>query len=229
MEVYLLEIYENSSANVPDFGLVFKNMDLLLKFVSQHIKKLQPENIEYAENLKDTGLALSLDEEETVRVTILPVIEDVDNDKYDEYLTGKRTKENDKKEHNKDYEDNKHNKHKSVSDDVIHTEEDDEVEITESGETIELPPGSENTITKEELKDGDVIVDFFRNKDRKGNPRYILKGSYDKLKSPKHDPWTVQPIHEATTYKIKIAKNNSTKKNNKNKNKNETRSEEIFH
>lgn len=230
MEVYLLEIYENKDANVPDFGLVFKTMELLLRFVEQHIKKIQPENIEYANELKETGLALSLDEEETVRVTILPVIEDVADDKYNDYITGKKTKSDehiDTKKHNSDKNKDEHNDEKEHNSGKNHNEHtdgdhnehnknddgDDEVEITESKDVLELPAGTENSITTTELKEGDEIIDFFHNKDNHNDPKFMLKSSFDKLPSPKTDPWSRVPIIEATTYKIKLkSKNNVTQK-----------------
>jgi hypothetical protein len=98
MEVYLLEIYENKEANIPDFGLVFKSMELLLKYTEQRITKLQPNFRDDAEELEETGLALSLNDEETVRVTILPVIEDADDDKYNKYVSHKGEKEQEKEE-----------------------------------------------------------------------------------------------------------------------------------
>jgi hypothetical protein len=269
MEVYLLEIYKDKEANIPDFGLVFKSMDLLLKYTEQHIQKLQPNFHDDAEELKDTGLALSLNDEETVRVTILPVIEDADDDKYNEYVShkghkkgesdeddkgeegkthhGKKSKGDDEEEeeeeeggkdeegkaHHEDEDKDEHNKgekgkaHQVVKSAADEDEEDEEgdggkmidgVYVTDGGET-EIPSKSENTTTVERIKDGDTLIDFHDNKDNKENPKYMLMSTFEKLHTPKIDPWNRLPILRATTYKAKIkhtgANTRNTRKNEK--------------
>jgi len=215
MEVYLLEIYENKTANIPEFGLIFKNMDLLLKFVETHIKKLEPEYLEYAKDLKETGLSLSLNEEETVRISILPVIENVEEDKYDKYFT--LNKPLNLVKHEDDL-----NKHRGQEPDSHEGKEEEKngVLITHSDEIVELPEGTKNTLTDDNIKTGDTIVDVFHYKNMKENPRYMLEQTYEHLDVPKRDPWSRSPISEATTYKVKT---NNSRKNSKNRSNNTTK------
>ena len=86
MDIYLLEIYENSKSDIPDFGLSFKTMDILIEFVEKKIKKLTPENIGFAHELTVSGLSLSLDAEETIRVTLIPLIDDINDKRYTDLM-----------------------------------------------------------------------------------------------------------------------------------------------
>ena len=83
MSIYLLEVFENSTIDIPDFGLAFNNIDVLINYIEKKTKKLTPDTIEFAKELKDSGVGFFLDHEETIRVTIIPLVTLVTETKYD--------------------------------------------------------------------------------------------------------------------------------------------------
>jgi len=183
MDIYLLEIYENSKTDIPDFGLSFNTMDLLIEFVEKKIKKLTPENIAFAHELTVSGLSLSLDPEETIRVTLIPLVEHIDDKRYNNLMN-------------------------TTS----------KIKIKESANIIEVPEGSENSITLNSLKTGNTIIDFHGIKNH-NPPLYVRNTTFEKLEEPKRDPWSLMPLKNATSYKIRtVPKKNTLKTNRKNNN-----------
>jgi len=80
---------------------------------------------------------------------------------------------------------------------------------TATTEILDVPEGAENSLTDEEIKDGNALVDFH---DELKHERYYLKSTYDSLKTPKLNPQTRQLIKETKAY---IARVKKTLKNTK--------------
>lgn len=75
------------------------------------------------------------------------------------------------------------------------------VAIPNSGETRHLPLGATNALTEENIKEGNLMVNFGSEY---GNDRYHLKSSFNKWKTlnagHKENPYTREPITNAQTY-----------------------------
>jgi hypothetical protein len=111
MSIYLLEVFENSTIDIPDFGLAFNNIDILLDFVEKKTKKISPDVIEFAKELKDSGVGFFLDEEENIRVTILPLVSEASETKYNNlFAKALAHHDNDKKENPNDKKDDEDDK-----------------------------------------------------------------------------------------------------------------------
>jgi hypothetical protein len=75
------------------------------------------------------------------------------------------------------------------------------VAIPNSGETRHMSPGATNALTDENIKEGNLMVNFGSEY---GNDRYHLKSSFNKWKTlnagHKENPYTREPITNAQTY-----------------------------
>ena len=230
MSIYLLEVFENSTIDIPDFGLAFNSIDTLIEFVEKKTKKLTPDTIEFAKELKDSGVGFFLDNEETIRVTIIPLVTSASETKYDNLFTinhkdGKKTdhKEKTDNKENTDKE-NTDEENKDAENKDTNNNDEEATVIKNSHEIIEVEDGLENSISNAPLVSGDTIVDFHDLMKSHSDPKlYIRKETFDrlpKLKKKVKDPYTQVPINVATTYKIKVKNSkHTTKKNNSKTNK----------
>lgn len=77
--------------------------------------------------------------------------------------------------------------------------------IPNSGETRHLPAGSTNALSAENIKEGNIMVNFGSEF---AEDRYHLKSKYNQWKTlpdgRKENPYTRQPINNARTYKATL-------------------------
>lgn len=75
-------------------------------------------------------------------------------------------------------------------------------------ETRVVPPGAKNTITEENIQDGNLMVNFAGESEY---GRFYKKSTYNSL-NPKIHPYTRQPITHARTYRAALSGGKRTKK-----------------
>jgi len=219
MSIYLLEVFENSTIDIPDFGLAFNNIDILLEFVGKKSQKITPDAIEFAKELKEPGVGFFLDQEETIRVTIIPLVKESSEKTYNNLFTiALKEHAAEDKEHGPEGKDHKNTNEEKELNNNEQEEEEEETIFKNSPEILEVEKGTENAISDEVLKEGNTVVDFHDLINSHSDPKlYIKKETFDKLPKLKNkvkDPYTQVPINVATTHKIKIKRSkNTTKKN----------------
>lgn len=97
-------------------------------------------------------------------------------------------------------------------------------QITNTKEEINVPdvPQPENFVSKENIVDGNIIMNFNHLIDKKGLPNYLKRTSFNAQNRPNINPMTGAPIKTAIkTRKVKIIKTTGVNENvNESKNEN---------
>ena len=86
MSIYLLETYNELSETIPDFGVAFESIELLLEFVN---KQLHPITPAFETSIKEkliVGWAIGLNDSGSIRVTKIPLIDSAENVNYTNYF-----------------------------------------------------------------------------------------------------------------------------------------------
>jgi hypothetical protein len=172
MSVYFLEIYNDKSSKLPDFGLSFQDHEVLINFIERKFAPLKETLQKAIESKLSVGWTLSLNTEGTLRVSKIPMIKEYNDTKYDDYLSMKPYPQ-----------------------------------INNIQKEIKIPrrPKPEDKLTAEEIKEGNILVDFHDILKGPDNPIYLKRNSYEKLPDRRFNPWTRREIKgPIKTRKVKL-------------------------
>jgi hypothetical protein len=88
MSIYLLEIYNTGSNSIPDFGLVFNTIDILLDYVNTQIEPVDETIQKSAKENLVVGWSIGLNKSGSLRATKMPLVSDSKNATYTKYFKG---------------------------------------------------------------------------------------------------------------------------------------------
>jgi hypothetical protein len=86
MSIYLLEIYNEKTDTIPDFGLAFDSIDILLDYVNKQIQPIEESIRAAARNGLGIGWSIGLNKNDSIRVTKIPKINSADDINYTKYF-----------------------------------------------------------------------------------------------------------------------------------------------
>jgi len=85
MTVYFLEIYNDKTSKIPEFGLCFLDLNILIDFTENKFGPIS-KNIKRALEELAIGWTLSLYDNGKIKVSEIPLIKHVNNKNYDKYI-----------------------------------------------------------------------------------------------------------------------------------------------
>lgn len=86
MSVYLLEIYNTGSNSIPDFGLAFDTIEILLEYVNTQIEPVDETIQKTAKEDLVVGWSIGLNKSGSLRATKMPLVSDSKNAAYTKYF-----------------------------------------------------------------------------------------------------------------------------------------------
>jgi hypothetical protein len=86
MSIYLLEIYNEKTNNIPDFGVAFESIDVLLEYVNTQIQPIEESIKKSARESLVIGWSIGLNKDDSIRVTKIPLINTAANTHYTKYF-----------------------------------------------------------------------------------------------------------------------------------------------
>jgi len=86
MSIYLLEIYNAGSNSIPDFGLAFNTIEILLEYVNTQIEPVDETIQKSAKENLVVGWSIGLNKSGSLRATKIPLVSDSKNVSYIKYF-----------------------------------------------------------------------------------------------------------------------------------------------
>jgi hypothetical protein len=148
MSIYLLEIYNGNNA-IPDFGVAFESIDLLLEYVDTQIHPIEESIKKSARETLVVGWSIGLNKGDSIRATQVPLISSATNINYTKYFKNTAQTPNNA----------------------------DSTELL-----VPSVPPPENAITFENIKDGNIVMNF-NDLLTKETPVYYKRNTYKKYKA----------------------------------------------